>query len=92
MNQLDSICKRANDAYIAAKKPAGQVAAIQHYLVVFRGVKAPQLLRPVYAQYLTVLGKELAALKRGNAAGLVKIRDTQAGPLVKRLGATGCYG
>jgi hypothetical protein len=90
--QLNSVCKRANAAYLAAKKPAGQVAAIQHYLGVFHGVKPPPLLQPEYSKYLTVLAKELAALKQGNGAKLVKIRNTQAGPLVKRLGATGCYG
>jgi hypothetical protein len=89
--QVSSICRRANAAYIAAHGSAHQVAVIQRYLLVFRGVKAPAPLQSVYSRYLTVLAKELAALKRGDSAGLVKLRDTQAGPLVRQLGATGCY-
>ena len=90
--QLSSICKKANAAYIKAGKPSAQVAVIQHYLTVFNAVKAPPALDSAYALYLAVLGKELRALKRGDSAGLIKIRDTQAGPLVRQLGATGCYG
>ncbi|HEY1523917.1 MAG TPA: hypothetical protein VGF70_12970 [Solirubrobacteraceae bacterium] len=90
--QLSSICRRANAAYNKAPKQAGKVAVIQHYLDVFRAVKAPKLLDSPYALYLAVLAKELSDLKNGNAAGLAKVRDTQAGPLVRQLGATGCYG
>lgn len=89
--QLSSICKKANAAYIKARKPSAQVAVIQHYLTVFNAVKAPPALDSAYALYLAVLAKELRALKRGDSAGLIKIRDTQAGPLVRQLGATGCY-
>lgn len=88
---MSSICRRANAAYNAAPKLSGQVAAIQHYLTVFHGVKAPPQLQSTYARYLTVLAKELAALKKGDNAGLIKLRNTQAGPLVRQLGATGCY-
>lgn len=88
---LSSICKQANAAYIKAGKPSAQVAVIQHYLTIFQAVKAPASLDSAYALYLAVLGKELRALKRGDAAALIKIRNTQAGPLVRQLGATGCY-
>lgn len=91
VSQLDSVCKRANAAYLAAPTAKAQVAVIQRYLGEFRAVKAPPLLKPVYSSYVAVLAKELDALKRGDSAGLIKLRNTQAGPLVRRLGATGCY-
>jgi membrane-bound lytic murein transglycosylase B len=91
-HKLSSICKKANAAYIAASKPSAQVAVIQRYLKIFQALKAPASLDSAYALYLAVLSKELRALKKGNSAGLAKIRDTQAGPLVRQLGATGCYG
>ena len=92
VKQLNSLCRRANAAYIKASKQSGQVAVIQHYLTLFRKVKAPPQLDSSYALYLAVLGKELRALKRGDSKALGKIRDTEAGPLVGQLGATGCYG
>jgi hypothetical protein len=92
VKQLNSLCRRANAAYLKAPKQAGKVAAIQRYLALFRKVKAPPELDSSYALYLAVLGKELADLKHGDAAGLAKVRDTQAGPLIRQLGATGCYG
>jgi hypothetical protein len=89
--QLSSLCRRANAAYIKASKGA-KAAVIQHYLALFKTVKAPPQLDSSYALYLAVIAKELRALKRGDTAALAKIRDTQAGPLVGQLGATGCYG
>jgi hypothetical protein len=90
--QLSSSCKRANAAYNSAKGQSGQVAAIQHFLTDVQGLKAPSQLDSAFALYLAVIAKELRALKRGDSAGLGKIRDSQAGPLVRQLGATGCYG
>jgi predicted small secreted protein len=90
--QLSGICRRANAAYNKAPTQAKQVGVIQHYLGVFRALRAPKELDSAYALYLAVLAKELRDLKKGDAAGLAKVRDTQAGPLVRQLGATGCYG
>ena len=89
---LSSICVAANKAYIAAGKPSAQVAVIQHYLTLFQAVKAPPQLDSAYALYLAVLAKELRDLKRGDVSGLIKVRNSQAGPLVRQLGASGCYG
>ncbi len=89
---LSSICVQANKAYNATSKQSAQVAVIQHYLTVFQGLKAPPQLDSAYALYLAVLAKELRDLKQGDTAGLIKVRDSQAGPLVRQLGATGCYG
>lgn len=88
---LSSICRKANAAYNAAHNSKGQVAAIQRYLVVFRGVKAPARLQSIYSRYVAVLAAELAALKGGDSKKLIEIRDTKAGPLVRQLRATGCY-
>ena len=88
--QVGSLCQRANSAFGAAKTHSGQVAVISHYLTVFHSVKVPSQLKATYAQYLGVIAQELAALKRGDNKQLNHLVVTQARPLAKKLGATGC--
>jgi hypothetical protein len=50
----------------------------------------PGQLRTLYGQYVAVLQRELAALKKGNQNELFKLAHNDAKPLVKKIGATGC--
>jgi hypothetical protein len=88
--QLNSLCTRANDAFSAAHNTQGQVAVVSHYVALFKAVPAPPQLRALYARYLLVLEKELADLKKGDSNGLFQLAHSQAKPLIKQIGATGC--
>ena len=88
--QVNSICTRADNAFVAAKTPKGKVSVIQSYIGVFKGVKVPSDLQADYARYVSVLTQELADLKHNDSSGLVKLRDSQARPLAQKLGLTAC--
>jgi hypothetical protein len=88
--KVGSLCQRANDAFGAAKGTKAQASVIAHYLIVFRSVKVPSQLQGLYTRYLGVLAQELAALKQGDSNRLFQLAHTQARPLAKQLGATGC--
>lgn len=88
--QLNSLCNRANNAFSAAHSTQGQVAVVSRYVARFGSLKAPPELRGLYAQYVAVLEKELAALRQGDTQALFKLAHNQAKPLVKRIGAEGC--
>jgi hypothetical protein len=88
--QLNSLCERANNAFSAAHDLKGQVAVVSHYVSLFGAVKAPPQLRTLYAEYLAVLEKELADLRKGDTKGLFNLAHNQAKPLVEKIGAKGC--
>ena len=88
--QLDSLCKRANAAFQAAPNKTAQATIVAKYVAIFRSVDTPPQLKALYARYIAVLEKELADLKRGDTNGLSQLATTQARPLAKQLGATGC--
>jgi hypothetical protein len=90
INQLSSLCTRANDAFSATHNLKGEVAVVSHYVALFGSLQPPAQFRSLYAKYVAVLQKELAALRQGNQNELFKLAHSQAKPLVKKIGATGC--
>jgi hypothetical protein len=87
---LSSLCTRANNAFGAAHNVKGEVAVVSRYVALFASLKPPPQLQSLYAQYVAVLRKELAALKQGNQNELFKLAKNDAKPLVTKIGATGC--
>lgn len=87
---LGALCVRANNAFGNASGLKAQSAVVAHYVAKFRSLKPPPQLRALYAQYVSVLAQESAALKSGNTANLQQLVKTRARPLAKKLGALGC--
>ena len=67
----------------APKNSKSQTAVVTHYVAAFKSLNPPAQLHSLYTQYVAVLEQELADLKQGNFGGLIKLRDTQARPLVQ---------
>ncbi len=90
VTQLDKLCTRADAAFSATHNVQGEESVVSHYVAEFSSLKPPAALSSLYARYVTVLGKELTALKQGNQNELFKLAHSQAKPLVKQMGAFGC--
>jgi hypothetical protein len=90
ISRLDSLCTKADNAFSATHNLAGEVTVVSRYLAQFSALKAPPQLGVLYARYVAVLEKELAALRKGNQNELFKLAHSQAKPLVKQIGALGC--
>jgi hypothetical protein len=90
VSRLDKLCTRADAAFSATHNLQGEEAVVSHYVTMFSALKAPAELSSLYARYVTVLGKELTALKQGNQNELFNLAHSQAKPLVKQMGAFGC--